>query len=82
MHKKELLDKIVGRLQNSEKYNTVRVTEEYQEALRDFMEASKLLYEKMVVNLQDEAEKILAIQENMINILKQNVQISNVEYLE
>jgi len=81
-YKKELLDKIIDNLQNSEKYNTVRVTEKYQEALRDFMEASKLLHEKMAVNLQDEAEKILAIQENMVNILKQNVQISNVEYLE
>lgn len=82
MHKQELLNKIVDRLQNSEKYSTIRVTENYQAALREFMEAAKLLHEKMAVNLEDEARKILAIQENMINILRQNVQIANVEYIE
>jgi len=82
MYKQELLNKIVDRLQNSEKYSTTRVTENYQAALREFMEASKLLHEKMAVNLEEEAQKILAIQENMINILRQNVQIANVEYIE
>lgn len=82
MYKQELLNKIIDRLQNSEKYSTTRVTENYQAALREFMEASKLLHEKMTINLEEEAQKILAIQENMINILKQNVQIANVEYIE
>lgn len=81
-YREEVLAEIIDRLKDTAKYSTTEVTEDYQSALRDFMEASKVLHERMAVNLEDEARKILELQENMLKILKQNVQIADVKYIE
>jgi hypothetical protein len=80
-HEKEkILCDIISSLEDAAKYDTERLTSRYQESLRDFMEDSRLLYEKLGENFRTEAEKIYEIQMNMKNILENNEQITKVDY--
>jgi len=81
-HEEKLqLEKIVAQLQDSSKYEIAEVTTKYQTTLRDFMEQSTLLEEKLCKDYVTEAKKILEIQLHTKEILEKNAQITNVNYL-
>lgn len=79
--KQKEIKAIIDRLQDSAKYDLAKLTDEYQSALRNFMDASKLLAEKQNSNHMDEALRIYDIQMNIVSMLKKNEQIANVEYI-
>ena len=74
------LDKIMSRLEDTSKYDIDRLSADYQEKLRLFMDASRKLHQKLGKNWKEEALKVFDIQMNTKKILEKNAQITSVVY--
>lgn len=79
--RKNLLEKIIYDLQDNAKYKIDELSSIYSEKLREFMEISKSLEQHMVSDFTEEAERILAIQMDVKNVLIKNEQITDVKYI-
>jgi hypothetical protein len=77
----EMLEKIKDQLRDSAKYDIDRLSLEYQSKLREFMNASALLEEKLSGNIDEEANRILDIQLNMKSLIEKNQQVAMCEYI-
>lgn len=77
----EMLEKIKDQLKDSAKYDIDRLSNDYQWKLREFMNASALLEEKLSGNIDEEAKRILDMQLNMKGVIEKNEQITMCEYI-
>ena len=75
------LEKIIYRLQDTAKYDLEKLSDDYSDQLRVFMEASKKLQQKMTSDFAEEANQILDMQLNLKDRLMKNKQIASVSYV-
>lgn len=75
------LEKIIYRLQDTQKFELERLTSEYSDKLSIFMESSKLLHEKMSPDFTEEAKRILDAELHLKDNLMKNKQVANIIYV-
>lgn len=78
--KTKRIEEIILQLKDTAKYDIERISEDYQNKLREFMNVSVQLQNKLAADFTEEANRIFKIQCNVKSMLEKNVMLTSVEY--